>query len=61
MVFDYQQRMVWMGDLVEPIVPGSGYALCEVHSSRLTPPVGWTLVDERAPVRRLFASLDEVA
>jgi len=58
MSFAYGDRTVWLDDLREPIVPGAGYAMCEDHAGRLTPPVGWTLVDRRRPVRPLFASLE---
>jgi len=58
MTFDYEGRMVWLADLVAPVEAGDGYAMCEAHAGRLTPPVGWTLVDRRAPVRPLFASLE---
>lgn len=58
MSFNYGDMTVWLDDLVEPIVPGTAYALCERHASNLTPPVGWTLVDRRRPVRPLFVSLE---
>lgn len=58
MTFDYEGRTVWLADLVVSVEPGTGYAMCEAHAGRLTPPVGWTLVDRRAPVRPLFASLE---
>jgi hypothetical protein len=58
MAFDYDARMVWLDDLTGPVAPGAQYALCEVHAERMTPPVGWTLVDRRRPVRPLFVSLE---
>ena len=58
MAFNYQARTVWLDDLTEPVVPGAGYAMCEEHAGRLTPPVGWTLIDRRRPSRPLFASLE---
>jgi hypothetical protein len=58
MSFDYAARMVWLDDLFDPIEPGAGYAMCEQHAGRLTPPVGWTLVDRRQQDRPLFASLE---
>jgi hypothetical protein len=58
MAFDYQARTVWLDDLVQPIQTGGGYAMCEFHAGRLTPPVGWTLVDRREPDRPLFATLE---
>jgi hypothetical protein len=58
MSFVYRERTVWLDDLSAPVVPGAGYAMCEVHAERLTPPVGWTLVDRRAPVRPLFVALE---
>ena len=58
MSFDYDGAMVWLDDLTEITTPGAQYAMCEGHAGRLTPPGGWTLVDKRAPVRPLFASLE---
>ncbi len=58
MSFFYAESTVWLDDLVEPVVPGVGYALCEDHAERFTPPVGWTLVDRRSEVRPLFAALE---
>jgi hypothetical protein len=58
MAFHYGNRTIWLDDLREPTVPGRGYAMCESHAGRLTPPVGWRLVDRRLPVRPLFASLE---
>jgi len=58
MSFLYGDRTIWLDDLSRPVVPGAGYAMCEDHAGRLTPPVGWTLVDRRRPVRPLFASLE---
>lgn len=58
MSFFYVDATVWLDDLSDPIVPGAGYAMCEDHAEKLTPPVGWTLVDRRQVLRPLFASLE---
>ncbi len=58
MAFDYRQRLVWLEDLTEPVIPGAGYAFCVQHADRLTPPLGWTLTDRRASVGHLFTSLE---
>ena len=58
MSFYYDGQTVWLDDLVGPVVPGAQYALCEAHAERMSPPVGWTLVDRRRPVRPLFVSLE---
>lgn len=58
MSFDYDGMTVWLDDITDPVPPGAGYPLCEVHAERMSPPVGWTLVDRRAPVRPLFVSLE---
>jgi len=58
MAFNYRERMVWLDDITAPVMVGTQYALCETHAERLTPPVGWTLVDRRRPVRPLFVSLE---
>ncbi|MCJ7725051.1 MAG: DUF3499 family protein [Acidimicrobiia bacterium] len=58
MSFNYDTQTVWLTDLTRPVTPGAEYAMCETHAGRLTPPVGWTLVDQREPVRPLFVSLE---
>jgi hypothetical protein len=46
MAYDYDSRMVWLGDAVTPVAYGS-YALCEDHARRLSTPADWTLTDAR--------------
>lgn len=58
MAFAYGARLIWLEDLTQPIVPGLGYAMCEAHADRLTPPLGWRLLDKRRPNRPLFAALE---
>ena len=58
MRFSYDDSTVWLEDMAAPVAQGHGYPMCEVHAGRLTPPVGWTLVDRRRDVRPLFASLE---
>jgi hypothetical protein len=55
MSFDYAARNMWIADLDAIPEPGSGYPLCATHAGRLSPPVGWTLIDRRSPMARLFA------
>jgi hypothetical protein len=57
MAFNYDDSTIWLDDLRERTIPGAGYAMCEDHAGRLTPPVGWTLVDRRQPVRPLFTAV----
>jgi hypothetical protein len=57
MSFSYAGSVVWLDDLEEPTIPGV-YAMCEEHAGRLTPPVGWQLVDRRSAPGRLFSSLE---
>lgn len=57
MAFNYGDRTIWLDDLREPTIPGAGYAMCEDHAGRMTPPVGWTLIDRRQPVRPLFTAV----
>lgn len=57
MTFSYPDRVVWLDDLDEAPTPGV-YAMCEEHAGRLTPPVGWKLVDRRTADRPMFASLE---
>jgi Protein of unknown function (DUF3499) len=55
MMYSYPDRLIWLDD---PGVPTMhGYAMCADHADRLSPPLGWTLVDRRT-VRRLFAPLE---
>jgi hypothetical protein len=56
MSYEYDTREVWLDDL-RVVEPGAGYALCGPHADRLTPPLGWTLTDQRTSVR-LFAPLE---
>jgi hypothetical protein len=58
MMFNYQARILWLDDLSERVGVGEGYPLCEAHTTRATPPIGWTLIDRRGPVRPLFAALE---
>jgi hypothetical protein len=58
MSFSYFDRAVWLDDLTEAVAAGVAYPMCEKHAGRMTPPVGWTLVDRRTAVRPLFASLE---
>jgi hypothetical protein len=58
MSFNYDDRTVWLRDLTGPVSPGAEDAMCETHAERLTPPVGWTLIDRRQPIRPLFVSLE---
>lgn len=55
MLYSYSDRLVWLDDPDPSAVPG--YAMCAIHADRLTPPLGWTLVDRRT-VRRLFSPLE---
>lgn len=55
MLYSYADRLVWLDDLDVSAFPG--YAMCASHADRLSPPLGWTLVDRRT-VRRLFAPLE---
>lgn len=56
MSFAYDDRVLWLDDL--SAAAGIGYAMCHEHAGRLTPPVGWTLVDRRSAVPPLFVSLE---
>jgi hypothetical protein len=55
MLYSYEDRLIWLDD--PSISTITGYAMCASHADRLTPPLGWTLVDRRT-VRRLFAPLE---
>lgn len=58
MSFDYAAAEVWLDDHIGPIEPGTGYAMCELHADRVTPPRGWLLTDRRTMGRPLFVSFD---
>jgi hypothetical protein len=58
MSFNYGDRHIWLDDMIEPVTTGRGFAMCQEHAGRLTPPVGWTLSDRRMQVPRLFAPLE---
>lgn len=58
MAYDYGDRQIWIEDLTEDTLPGTGYALCESHGTRMTPPVGWLLSDLRSRDRPLFLTLE---
>lgn len=55
MSFDYRGRSMWISDIDVAPEPGSGYLLCAAHAARLGAPVGWTLIDKRSPMARLFS------
>jgi hypothetical protein len=57
MSFHYQGSTLWLDDIVEPVVRPRPYRVRH-HAGRMTPPVGWTLVDRRRTIRPLFASLE---
>lgn len=58
LTYDYGSREIWLEDSTEPVQPGYGFAFCDVHADRMTPPIGWTLEDRRAPIRPLFVALE---
>jgi hypothetical protein len=45
----YERRVVVIGDLVPEPNPNL-VDMCSQHAERLLPPVGWRVLDERAPV-----------
>lgn len=55
MIYSYADRLIWLDDLADS--DAVGYRMCGVHADRLSPPLGWTLMDRRT-VRRLFAPLE---
>lgn len=48
----YADRSVWVRDLLAERDPNL-LDLCGKHADSLTPPRGWRILDERAPVRAL--------
>lgn len=57
MRFDYAMAEIWLDDFHGRVGPG-GYAMCDPHADRVTPPIGWGITDRRDPVRPLFLALD---
>jgi hypothetical protein len=57
MRFSYDDQQVWLLDTDGAPLSG-GYAMCDRHADRFTPPVGWLLEDHRSPVRPLFLALE---
>ena len=56
LTFNYSDRKVWLEDLAGDTAIPPSYALCESHSSRLKPPIGWVLTDQRKLIRPLFVT-----
>ena len=51
--FDALNELAWLDTVVE--ARGAGF-LCPVHAERLTAPRGWSLLDRRSPVPKLFVA-----
>lgn len=51
--FDALNQLAWLDTVVE--ARGAGF-LCQHHAERLTPPLGWSLLDRRSPEPKLFVA-----
>jgi hypothetical protein len=58
MAFDYAERRVWLDDLGPGFDRFVEIPLCELHAARLTPPMGWELMDGRQIEPPLFLAAD---
>ncbi len=54
MTFEYAAARIEVLELVGVADGHGGYAMCETHADRLSPPVGWELIDGRPGARTLF-------
>jgi len=54
--YDYGSSTVWLGDLAGEDHP-STYDLCRAHATRLTPPQGWQLRDQRHGAQSDFQAM----
>lgn len=70
MSFNYRLGEIWLDDLASSGPANAvghvdaagrlddGYAMCDAHADRMSPPVGWMLTDRRAAERTLFLHLE---
>ena len=58
MTFEYSASNISLFDLPTDSDGHGGYAMCERHAGRLTPPVGWRLHDNREIAMTLFSLID---
>ena len=58
MTFEYSASSISLVDLPPGSDGHGGYAMCERHACRLTPPVGWRLHDNREIAMTLFSLID---
>ncbi|HEX2030630.1 MAG TPA: DUF3499 family protein [Actinomycetota bacterium] len=47
-VLRYGERVLWLRELAPERDPNF-IEVCQAHADRMTPPVGWARLDERAP------------
>lgn len=57
MTYSYPDRQMWLHDLAAEVGAFEGVVLCAAHADGRTPPVGWTLADQRVDERHLFAAV----
>jgi hypothetical protein len=55
--FDYAASQVWLRDLANRFDRYTQIPLCEMHADRISPPSGWTLLDDRAVAPPLFLAV----
>ena len=58
MTFQYPASHVELFELPDDSDGYGGYALCDRHAERMSPPVGWDLVDYRTAMLTLFPVAD---
>lgn len=61
MTFEYATSSIALLDLTDVTDRYGGYAMCERHAGRLTPPVGWQLRDHREVAMTLFSLIEHSA
>jgi len=58
MTFDYPASRIDLFELAGESDGYGGYAMCDGHADRMTPPVGWNLIDSRTALLTLFPVAD---
>lgn len=58
MTFEYPASRIELFELPDGGDGYGGYAMCGRHADRMTPPIGWDLIDSRATMLTLFPVAD---
>lgn len=58
MTFEYPASRIELFELPDSGDAHGGYAMCDLHAGRMSPPVGWEMIDSRATMLTLFPVAD---